>query len=283
MTSSGYGRILRGLSLIPKKRLGQHFMVDPGLLRAIARLMIPESGSWVALEIGTGLGNLTRELATRAQRVYSVEFDRSLAPAIQETCGQLPNVSIIWGDALGMDLSGYTLREENSDNSLILCGNLPYYLTSELLYAALVKRPRWDRIAVVVQEEVGERMASPSGTKDFGRLSLWCQYRAHVTIAKRIPRGAFVPPPDVESCLALMDINDSFPLSPEEEAVLNKISRAAFSRRRKTIRNGLLSIIANGEALDEVLTTTGVDGRLRPEDLGIGEFVALAKNLSPLL
>ena len=283
MTSSGYGRILSDLSLSPKKRLGQHFMVDPGLLSAIAKLMIPDGDSWVALEIGTGLGNLTRELAMRARKVYSVELDTTLAPAIQETCGHLRNLSLIWGDALDVDLSGQSLRQENPGDHLVLCGNLPYYVTSELLYAALVSRPQWDRIGVVVQEEVGERMASPAGTKNFGRLSLWCQYRAKVMIARRIPKGSFIPPPEVGSCLVLMDMKSSFPLSPEEESILDKITRAVFSRRRKTLRNGLLPLVPNGEALDEALKSVGIDGRLRPEDLDVSAFVDLTKALIPLL
>jgi len=282
MTSPSYGHVLRDLSIAPKKRLGQHFMIDPGLLQAVAKIMVPDGGPWVAFEIGAGIGTLTRELALRARRVYAVELDRSLAPAIQQTCGHLSNLHLIWGDTLDADLSGESLRRENPSDRLVLCGNLPYYVTSEVLYSALVKRCEWDRIAVVVQEEVGERIAGPSGTKDFGRLSLWCQYRARVAVEKRIPKGSFVPPPEVGSCVVVMDLKESFPLSSEEEVVLDRVTRAAFSRRRKTLQNGLKTLVPDRAALAQALSASGIDGQRRPEDLSVSDFVNLARCLAPL-
>jgi 16S rRNA (adenine1518-N6/adenine1519-N6)-dimethyltransferase len=278
-----YGQILSRYGVAPKKRLGQHFMIDPALLQVVARLMIPSEGQWAALEIGAGIGTLTRELAARAGWVYAIEMDRDLAPAVAKTCAGIANLTWIWTDALDYDLSGSALSQERPDASLVLCGNLPYYLTSDILYNVLVERTRWSRISFVVQEEVGERMAGPPGTRDFGRLSLWCQYRSRVSIERRISRGSFVPRPNVGSCLVALEVKPSFPLSVEEERVLDVVSRAAFSKRRKTLLNGLRDIAVDRDALSSALTQSGIDPEERPEDLGVDGFVRLAKAVQPVI
>jgi 16S rRNA (adenine1518-N6/adenine1519-N6)-dimethyltransferase len=280
MTAPQYGKVLREFGIIPKKRLGQHFMIDPALLRSIATLMLPDEGRYVVVEIGAGIGTLTRELAGRARRVYALEMDRDLAPALETTSKEMPNVQIVWGDALEFDLSGGTVAQDNPGEPLALCGNLPYYVTSEIMYSALVKRAKWSRMGFVVQEEVGERMAAPPGSRDFGRLSLWCQYRADVTIEKRISKGSFVPRPDVGSCLVTLRVKSQFPLTPEEEALLDSISRAVFSQRRKTLQNGLKEVFSDREALLAALTAAGVDPLRRPEDLSVDDFVRLTKAAS---
>jgi 16S rRNA (adenine1518-N6/adenine1519-N6)-dimethyltransferase len=158
-----------------------------------------------------------------------------------------------------------------------LCGNLPYYVTSELLYSGLVKRCHWNRMAFVVQQEVGERMAAPEGTRDFGRLSLWCQYRAQVAVEKRISKGSFVPRPDVGSCLVTLQIKPEFPLTPQEEVLLDEVSRAAFSKRRKTLLNGLHTLVPDKDLLLAIFSAAAIDPGRRPEDLRVAEFVALVK------
>jgi 16S rRNA (adenine1518-N6/adenine1519-N6)-dimethyltransferase len=282
MPAPRYGEILRDYGVTPKKRLGQHFMIDPALLQAIARLMVPDLGRWTALEIGAGIGTLTRELAGRARRVYALEMDRDLAPAIEKTCGGIPNIHVVWGNALDYDLCGRSLEQENPGDPLLLCGNLPYYVTSEILYSGLVKRCAWDRMAFVVQEEVGDRMSGPPGTRDFGRLSLWCQYRARVVVERRISRGSFIPRPDVGSCLVTLDMRPSFPLSPKGEELLDRISRSVFSKRRKTLLNGLRDIVPDRAALSQALAGAGIRGEQRPEDLGVEEFTCLVIALGPL-
>ncbi len=278
--SHAYGQILREYGISPKKRLGQHFMIDPALLQTIAKLMIPEQGTWVAVEIGPGIGTLTREIALRSERVYALEMDRDLAPAIEKTSEGLTNLQVMWGDALDFDLTGNTLQGEHPGSPLILCGNLPYYVTSEILYGALVPRCSWKRMAFVVQEEVGERMAGPAGTKDFGRLSLWCQYRAKVTVEKRISKGSFVPRPDVGSCLVTLQLKPEFPLSPEEETLLDAVSRATFSKRRKTLLNGLRAVVPDKETLLSMLAAARIDPARRPEDLSVDEFITLVKAIA---
>jgi 16S rRNA (adenine1518-N6/adenine1519-N6)-dimethyltransferase len=279
----GYGQILREFEISPKKKLGQHFMIDPGLLQGVAALMLPDGPEWVALELGAGIGTLTRELCRRAGWVYAVEMDRDLGAPSARMTGHLSNLTWIWGDALLVaDLTGHNLRKEHPANPLALVGNLPYYITSELLYRSLIPRTPWSRLAFVVQEEVGERMIGRGGTRDFGRLSLWCQYRAEISLEKRLPPGCFVPKPDVGSCVVTLKMKESFQLSEEEEQFLDAISRSVFSRRRKTLANGLADVIPDKGARVEALESAGIDPSQRPEDLGVGGFVALAKALWPL-
>lgn len=272
-----YGQLLRDYGILPKKRLGQHFMIDPALLRSIAALMIPEQGSHVAVEVGPGIGTLTRELAARAKRVYALEMDRDLAPALQRITDGLANLQVIWGDALDFDLTGETVSRENPGVPLILCGNLPYYVTSEIMYSALTKRCFWNRMAFIVQEEVGDRMTAAPGGRDFGRLSLWCQYRARVAVEKRISKGSFVPRPEIGSCLVTLQVRPDFPLTAEEEGVLDLVSRAVFSKRRKTLRNGVREVVPDRQVLAKILEEAGIDPSRRPEDLCVDEFVRLAR------
>jgi 16S rRNA (adenine1518-N6/adenine1519-N6)-dimethyltransferase len=209
--------------------------------------------------------------------------DRDLTEASIRMTGHLPNLTWIWGDALlAADLSGHKLREDHPRNRLALVGNLPYYITSELLYRSLIPRTPWNRLAFVVQEEVGERMTGERGTRDFGRLSLWCQYRAEISLEKRLPPGCFVPKPDVGSCVVTLSMRDSFPLSEAQEQFLDAISRSVFSRRRKTLANGLTDVISDKEAAVEALEGAGIDPAKRPEDLGVDGFVALTLALWPL-
>lgn len=272
-----FGQILSEAKVFPKKRLGQHFMTDPRLLGSIASVIVPDN-SWVAVEVGAGIGTLTRELCQRARWVYALEVDRDLEEAVAQSCAGLTNLTWVWGDALEYDLSGNAARKMHPDAPLVLCGNLPYYITSELLYSALVKRPQWSRMGFVVQEEVGERMAAPPGG-DFGRLSLWCQYRGTPRIERRIPRGAFLPRPDVGSCLVVLEMRSSWELSEEQESLMDVVSRAAFSKRRKTLLNGLQPLYHDKAALASAISACGIDPDRRPEELGVWGFLRLAKGL----
>ena len=282
MKNISYGQVMKQYGVRLKKRLGQHFMTDPGLLNTIASLAVPDK-SWVALEIGAGLGTLTRELCKRSKWVYALEIDRELEGPVSGTTHSLSNLTWIWGDALKFDLSGQSIREEHPESPLLMCGNLPYYITSEVLYSALVSRSVWSRLVFVVQEEVGRRMAELPGSRDFGRLSLWCQYRAKVKVEKKIPSGAFMPPPDVGSCLVSLEVFPEFPLTEEEEAVLDEISRKAFSQRRKTMLNSMSLLVEDKEKLLRIGDACSVDLSKRPEDITIAEYVTLAKALFPMI
>ncbi|MGI6642944.1 MAG: 16S rRNA (adenine(1518)-N(6)/adenine(1519)-N(6))-dimethyltransferase RsmA [Bacillota bacterium] len=282
MSDKTYGQILRDTQIFPKKRLGQHFMTDPRLLESISQAMLPPGKSWVAVEIGPGIGTLTKELCQRAHWVYALEYDRDLEEASRQVLRNLTNLTWIWGDALSYDLTGNATKREHPDRDLALCGNLPYYITSQILYRALVKRCSWARMSFVVQEEVAMRMAASESSGGFGRLSLWCQYRGTVKIVKRIPAGAFLPRPDVDSCLVTLDLYPKFPLTDSEEEFMDALSRAAFSARRKTLLNSLSTLFPDRKVLSEAVTSCGIDPGLRAEDVGVVGFVTLARALLPI-
>lgn len=282
MKNTSYSQIMREHGVRLKKRLGQHFMTDPGLLAAVAGTMVL-GDEWVAVEIGAGLGTLTRILCTRARQVCALEIDRELEPAVSDITGEFANLTWIWGDALKYDLSGQTLKETYPTAPLVLCGNLPYYVTSEIIYSAFTGRPAWNRLAFVVQDELGRRMAEPPGSRQFGRLSLWCQYRSRVKVERKIPRGAFLPPPKVDSCLVTMDVYSEFPLTVQEEQVLDEISRKAFSQRRKTVLNSILPLFESKGELLRLGDQYGLDFRKRPEDITIDEYITLARAAAPII
>lgn len=282
MENRTYRQIMREHGVRLKKRLGQHFMTDPRLLQSIAETMVPDD-TWVAFEIGAGLGTLTRELCKRAKQVYALEIDQELEPAVSGITSDFTNLTWLWGDVLKADLSGRNIRESHPGAPLVLCGNLPYYVTSQVLYSALVTRPKWARLAFVVQDEVGRRMAEPPGSTEFGRLSLWCQYRARVQVERKIPRGAFLPPPKVDSCLVSLDVYPGFPLTGKQEKVLNQISRRVFSQRRKTILNSLSFFFPDKDLLRQLGNKYAIDLQKRPEDLTIDEYVTLAKVITPIM
>ncbi len=255
-------------------------MTDPKLLRVIAQEMVPQ-GRWIAVEIGPGIGTLTKELCSRAEWVYALEYDCDLEEASLEVLEDIPNITWVWGDALLYDLSGKTVKEKHPTHDLVLCGNLPYYITSQIMYTALVGRCHWSRMGFVVQEEVGHRMAASKDSSGFGRLSLWCQYRGRVRVVKRLPGGAFIPRPDVGSSLVTIDISREFPLSVPEEEFMDSLSRAAFSARRKTLLNGFSPLFRDKEKLSSIIASAGIDPNTRAQNLGVDGFVTLAKALFP--
>lgn len=279
MTKKAYGQIMKDHGLKLKKRLGQHFMVDPTLLQKIAKTMVPGKES-VVVEIGSGLGTLTSELCKRSHWVYALEIDKSLKAAAGEVTRDFTNLTWHWSDALEFDLSGKSTKEVHPESPLVLCGNVPYYVTSEVVYSAFVGRPLWNRLAFVVQNELGRRMATPPGSRQFGRLSLWCQYRSQVRVEKSLPKKAFLPPPKVDSCLVTMNVYDEFPLLEEEEKVLDEISRTVFAQRRKTVLNTLWPLIGSKHQASKLGNELEIDLGKRPEALTMQEYTKLAKALA---
>lgn len=284
--SPTFGEIIRNHNVKLKKRLGQHFITDPGLLTSIAGWFVPDK-TWVVLELGAGMGTLTRVLCEKAHFVYAVEIDEDLREAVNELTSGIPNLHWIWGDALGVDLTGQELARQHPQNHLLLCGNLPYYITSEVLYRALIPRSFFSRMAFLVQQEVALRMKGSPGTRSFGRLALWCQYRANVVLGRTLPKGAFLPNPEVTSRLVLLDMRRDFPLSVEEENLLDRLSRVVFGQRRKTLANGLRMFAElNGVEWRSFITVAeneGLDVSQRPEDLSVDQFVSLVRAVFPLL
>jgi 16S rRNA (adenine1518-N6/adenine1519-N6)-dimethyltransferase len=254
------------VSVSPKKQLGQHFLVDENILGVIGRLA--ELGSEdVVLEVGPGLGVLTRYLAARAAEVHAVELDRSLEPHLADLA---PNVRLHWGDALALDLAALDPPPTK------LVANLPYNVATPLVVESLDGLPSLDQWCVMVQREVADRFFASPSTKAYGAVSVLVQLAARRTGFHPVSRTVFRPPPNVESGLVAFRRTTL----PPDFARIKRIVEAAFSHRRKTLPNSLeLGGAASREQGVQALALLGRPPNTRAEELAPGEFVTLAESL----
>jgi 16S rRNA (adenine1518-N6/adenine1519-N6)-dimethyltransferase len=249
---------------VPKRALGQHFLVDENILGVIGRLAKLDPAD-VVLEVGPGHGVLTRYLAARVARVHAVEIDRSLAPRLAD----LPaNVELEYGDALAVDLA----RLEPTK----LVSNLPYSVATPLVVESLDGLPTVGHWCVMVQREVADRFFAVPGTKAYGAVSVLVQLAAERTGFHPVSRTVFRPPPNVDSAL----VSFRRKRRPERWSDLKRVVEAGFSHRRKTLPNSLeLAGVADRERAVEALTALGRPARTRAEALAPDEFVAFADAL----
>lgn len=247
---------------IPRKRYGQHFLVDPGVVGRIIAAVAPAPDQ-VVVEIGPGHGALTGQLAEHARHVHVIEIDRDLAAALAERCAA-DRVSIHVGDALKFNFS-------NLPPSMRLVGNLPYNISTPLLFRLAAYADRIRDAHFMLQREVVERMAAAPSTSAYGRLSVMIQYRFAVAKLFGVPPGAFRPAPKVDSAVVRLAPKPASALTAISESVLRDVVTAAFTKRRKTLRNALAGI-----ADIETLSGLRIDPALRPENLAVAEYVAIA-------
>jgi len=253
------------VNVAPKKQLGQHFLVDENILRVIERLAELDPSD-VVLEIGPGLGVLTRFLADRVAHVHAVELDRSLEPHLRD----LPRTDLHWGDALRLDLAA--LRPQPRK----LVANMPYNVATPLVVESLDRLPAIDRWCVMVQREVADRFFAAPRTKAYGAVSVLVQLAAERTGFHPVSRTVFRPPPNVDSALIAFRRTGL----PENYARVKQVVGAAFAHRRKTLPNSLaLSGLASRERAAAALETIGRDAATRAEALAPPEFVALTEAL----
>ena len=253
----------------PRKRLGQHFLTDPRVLARIADALAP-SGDDTVVEIGPGRGALTAELLARAQRVVAIELDGALAARLRSQFADRDALTVIEGDALDLSLGRAAGRPD-----YLAAGNVPYYITTPILFHSL-EAPRPRRSVFLVQREVAERVVASPGTSAYGALSVNVQALAEPAIAFMIAPGAFTPPPRVESAvLRLVPLADPV-VTDDEQSDYSAFVIAAFGLRRKQMRRVLRTL--RGLAPDvagALLEKVGVDPEARPEVLGPGEFAAV--------
>jgi 16S rRNA (adenine1518-N6/adenine1519-N6)-dimethyltransferase len=272
------GALLRRHGLRPKKRLGQNFLVDRNTLEKIvgAAELSPEDE---VLEIGPGLGALTRALAERTGRVAAVEVDAGLLPVLQETLDGLANVEVVHADFLDLDLPAF-LSERFGDRRVKVVANIPYYITSPILERLLAVASRIERILLLVQKEVAARLAARPGTPEYGSLTLFARYHAEVEIVGRVSRHVFLPPPGVDSAILRLRVRDSPAVRVSHPGLLFEIIHAAFQQRRKTLLNALTgspTLHLAKEDAEAALNAAGIDPRRRGETLSLEEFAALAQ------
>lgn len=262
----------------PKKRLGQNFLVHERVLDAILRL-VDVSPEDEILEIGPGLGSLTRRLVERARRVWAVEVDRFLVEKLRESpLGSHPALELIHADILKLPLE--TVLPERK---IKLVANLPYSISTPVLFRLFELREHFSFFVLMVQREVAERMASAPGTKAYGSLSVWCQVHGKISAKIPVAPDAFFPRPKVRSMVLKIDLH-SKPLVPEEDMPLFRdLVRAAFGQRRKTLQNNLTGWLKVGrEEVDRLLRAQEIDPRRRGETLSVDEFIGLARAIKGL-
>ena len=253
----------------PRKELGQNFVIDPNTIRKIVGIakLSPEDS---VLEVGAGAGSLTLELSRAARRVTAVEFDRRLIPVLEEALVGLSNVEIVHADVLKMDVEAVDARS--------MVGNLPYNIAVPVVMRLLELAPRIEDLTVMTQREVGERLAAGPGSKSYGRVSVLVQYRARAMVAGRVSQRVFFPKPDVDSVIVRIERRKRLP--EVDPTVLSSVVTAAFSQRRKTLRNTLASVAGSPSAAAELCERAGISPAGRPEEVSLDGFIALARAVS---
>ena len=253
-----------------RKRLGQHFLVDHTALERIADALAPTPADTV-VEIGPGRGALTDLLSARAKRVVAIELDRDLVPYLRERYGPAGNVEVIERDVLEVNLG------DVAGSDFLLAGNVPYYITTPILFHAL-ERPRAARAVYLVQREVAERIVAPPGSRTYGALSVNVQALANAELIARVPPGAFRPPPAVESAIVRLTPRPDPVIEPALESAFQTFVQAAFGLRRKQMRRVLRTIARlDADAAERLLVSLGIDPERRPETLAPEDFARLLR------
>ena len=256
------------------KGFGQNFIINPGVCPKI----VDGSGidrSWGVIEIGPGIGVLTKELARRAGKVVAIEVDKRLPPVLAETLAEFDNVKILLQDVLTVDLH-QLIREEFPDMPVAVCANLPYYITSPIIMKLLEDRLPIRSVTVMVQKEAADRLAAVPGTRESGAISCAVQYFAEPKMLFTVQPGNFYPAPKVTSAVVRLDIRPAPAVQVPDEKGYFALVRAAFGQRRKTAANSIASGLGlPKEAVLAALERAGLDPRVRPEKLTLADFAAL--------
>lgn len=262
------------------RSMGQNFLVEDWVPRQIAAASGAVAGTGV-LEIGPGVGPLTVQLAKRADRVVSVELDRSLLPILAETLADCPNAEVISGDILKTDVPAL-VREKFSGLDPIACANLPYNITTPAI-TALIEAGCFSSITVMIQREVAQRICAGPKSRDYGAFSVYCQYHTHPELLFQVPPECFIPAPKVTSAVVRM-VPHPPPAEVDDPAHFFQVVRASFALRRKTLLNSLsLTGRHTKEALSQALERCGLPGNVRGEQLSILQFAQLSKALRGLI
>lgn len=257
-----------------KKRLGQNFLIDPNIVRKIVALAELKPDDCV-LEIGPGRGVLTEALSRSAGKVVAVEIDPVLHRALQERQREWPNVEMICEDALRYPL-------ERLPPGTIVVANLPYYISTPLLFHLLEYGGRIPRLVLMLQEEVADRLIAKPGCSDYGVLSIMAQYAADITKSFKVSANCFRPRPEVGSAVVLLRTKSQRPLSPADEAKFAALVKASFAHRRKTLVNSLRDEGQDQRSVVAALTALGLSSTVRAERVTLDQFIEMTRRADEL-
>ncbi|MEW5761819.1 MAG: 16S rRNA (adenine(1518)-N(6)/adenine(1519)-N(6))-dimethyltransferase RsmA [Bacillota bacterium] len=276
---AGVKALLSRYGIVPRKALGQHFLVAAPVLDRILESLALVPGETV-VEIGPGLGVLTRRLAAAGVTVVAVELDGRLLPVLGEVLAPYPNARVVHGDALEADFDAL-VRSQGGTIPYKVAGNLPYNITGPLVARLLRGGFALERLVLMVQQEVAERLVARPGSKDYGALTVLVRYRTDCRIVARVSRRCFYPPPEVASAVVRLLVRRRPAVAVADESLFFCLVRAAFARRRKTLLNALRAEFPLDKgAWEKVLGRAGIDPQRRGETLSVEEFASLADALA---
>ncbi len=264
------------------KTLGQNFLINPSVCPKIAEFGNAKKGFGI-IEIGTGIGVLTNELAKRAEKVVAIEIDDRLIPVLKDTLSEYDNIKIINADVMKVNLLKL-IDEEFEGLDVAVCANLPYYITSPIIMMLLEQRLPLKSVTVMVQREAGQRLCAQMGTRDMGAVTVAVRYFSEPEILFNVSKGSFMPAPNVDSCVVRFNIKENTPEGVTDEKFFFKIARGAFSQRRKTLANSVSS--STGYEKQKVITAielAGLNANVRPEQLSMNDFIVFSEELKKLI
>lgn len=264
------------------KSKGQNFLIQSWVPQQAAEASGAAPGVGV-LEIGPGIGPLTAQLAQRGEKVAAVELDATLLPILAETMAPYPNVEIVPGDILKLDLPAFC-REHFPGLPVVVCANLPYNITTPVI-TALLQSQCFQAVTVMIQREVAKRICAQPGTAEYGAFTLLCQYYAHCEVLFDVPPSCFLPAPKVTSSVIRMTVREAPPVPVRDPALFFRVVRGAFAQRRKTLINSLSSSLTDFVGKEEVtqaLRACNLTETIRGERLTFADFAQLTEKLQEI-
>lgn len=272
-------KILTAHGFTFSKALGQNFLINPDVCPSMAEELSADEETGV-LEVGPGIGVLTKELCLRAGRVVAIELDKRLFPVLNQTLGEFDNLQIVEGDVMKLDLHKLIEEKFAGMKKIKVCANLPYYITSPVIMTLLESKLPIDEIVVMVQKEAAERFCAEIGSRDCGAVTVAVNYFAEAEMLFEVDRDSFMPAPKVDSAVMKLTLRDKHPVDVKNEKRFFAIVKAAFSQRRKTALNCLSNGLSVSKAqVLEALNKLGLNEKVRAENLSMEEFSALSEIL----
>lgn len=260
------------------KALGQNFLINPSVCPRMAELCGANAESGV-LEIGPGMGVLTRELAKRSKKTVAVELDTRLLPVLAETLADYPNASVVQGDVMKLDLH-QLLQQEFSGMQVAVCANLPYYITSPVIMKILEEKLPITALTVMVQKEAADRICAKPGTRACGAVSAAVQYYAEPEILFQVSRGSFMPAPNVDSTVIRLNVRPQPPVELHSEETFFRLVKAAFGQRRKTALNAVSAGMGLPKAqVAEAMERAGIAPNARAEQMTLEMLASFSNEL----
>lgn len=256
------------------KSLGQNFLVDDSVLMDIVEGSEVNKEDLV-IEIGPGVGTLTSELLKRAKKVYAVELDEGLIPILKEELKDFDNFELVHKDALKVNFNELIGEEK----SVKMVANLPYYVTTPIIAKLLNEDYNFKSLTIMIQKEVGERIAAEPNSKDYGSLSILVQYYCNAKVIRKVPPSSFIPQPKVESIVIKLDKLPQPRVTVRDEKLYFRIVRESFNMRRKTLWNAMKNLKLDKELLEDAFNKAGIDPKRRGETLSLEEFANLSNSI----